>query len=594
MVNLKLSDSILTWRERHISDKKFILILAFFVGIFAAMAAFILHSLISLIQSVLTQEIKGFQYNWIYLILPVIGIWLTMLFVHYIVRDNISHGITRILYAISTKRSRLKGHNCWSSVIASALTIGFGGSVGAEAPIVPTGSAIASDMGQKFRMNNKTLMLLVGCGAAAAIAGIFKAPIAGLVFTIEVLMIDLTMASISPILIASVTATSFTYVLVGDAKLFDFTLTNPWEVNRVPSNILLGIACGLVSLYFIRMMTFCEGCFMKLHNRYTKLAIGAITLSTLLFLFPALYGEGYSSINTLLSGNPQELEQMTARTFFAGGGMSSLLLYVGLIILTKAFATASTNGAGGCGGTFAPSLFIGAFAGFFFANIWNMYNLGPFFPPENATLLGMAGVMSGVMHAPLTGVFLIAELTAGYDLFMPLMIVSVCAYLTILIFEPHSIYGMRLARQGKLITHHTDHSVLTLMTLDSVIDREITPVEPDIELGQLVHALSKSYSDIIPVVGPANNLLGEIDINKIRHVVFRVELYQRFKVSQLMQKPKTILRLGDPIEDVMKAFDNYNAQYLPVIDEENQLYGYVSRTHLLTQYRHMVADLSNE
>ena len=370
MVNLKLSDSILTWREKHISDKKFILVLAFFVGIFAAMAAFILHSLISLIQSVLTREIEGFQYNWIYLILPVIGIWLTMLFVHYIVRDNISHGITRILYAISTKRSRLKGHNCWSSVIASALTIGFGGSVGAEAPIVLTGSAIASDMGQKFRMNNKTLMLLVGCGAAAAIAGIFKAPIAGLVFTIEVLMIDLTMASISPILIASVTATSFTYVLVGDAKLFDFTLTNPWEVNRVPSNILLGIACGLVSLYFIRMMTFCEECFVKLHNRYTKLAIGAITLSTLLFLFPALYGEGYSSINTLLSGNPQELEQMTARTFFAGGGTSALLLYVGLIILTKAFATASTNGAGGCGGTFAPSLFIGAFAGFFFANIW--------------------------------------------------------------------------------------------------------------------------------------------------------------------------------------------------------------------------------
>lgn len=594
MVNLKLSDSILTWRERHISDKKFILILAFFVGIFAAMAAFILHSLISLIQSVLTREIEGFQYNWIYLILPVIGIWLTMLFVHYIVRDNISHGITRILYAISTKRSRLKSHNCWSSVIASALTIGFGGSVGAEAPIVLTGSAIASDLGQRFRMNNKTLMLLVGCGAAAAIAGIFKAPIAGLVFTIEVLMIDLTMASISPILIASVTATSFTYVLVGDAKLFDFTLTNPWEVNRVPSNILLGIACGLVSLYFIRMMTFCEGCFMKLHNRYTKLAIGAIVLSMLLFLFPALYGEGYSSINVLLSADPEALEQMTERTFFAGGGTSALLLYIGLIILTKAFATASTNGAGGCGGTFAPSLFIGAFAGFFFASIWNMYDLGPYFPAENATLLGMAGVMSGVMHAPLTGVFLIAELTAGYDLFMPLMIVSVCAYLTILIFEPHSIYGMRLARQGKLITHHTDHSVLTLMTLDSVIDREITPVEPDIELGQLVHALSKSYSDIIPVVGPANNLLGEIDLNKIRHVVFRVELYQRFKVSQLMQKPKTILRLGDPIEDVMKAFDNYNAQYLPVIDEENQLYGYVSRTHLLTQYRHMVADLSNE
>ena len=594
MANLKLSDNILTWRQKHFSDKRFILVLAFFVGIFAALAAYVLHSLIHIIQKLLTVEIGANQYNWMYLILPVIGIFITMLFVHYVVRDNISHGITRILYAISSKRSRLKAHNCWSSVVASAVTIGFGGSVGAEAPIVLTGSAIASNLGQLFRMNNKTLMLLVGCGAAAAIAGIFKAPIAGLVFTIEVLMIDLTMASISPILIASVTATCFTYVLVGDAKLFTFTLEDPWVVNRVPSNILLGIACGLVSLYFIRMMTFCEGIFIKIHNRYVKLILGGVILSSLLFLFPALYGEGYSSINILLSGDENNLQQLTTKTFFAGGGTMMLLAYVGCVILTKAFATASTNGAGGCGGTFAPSLFIGAFVGFLFGSLWNLYELGPFFPVENATLLGMAGVMSGVMHAPLTGVFLIAELTAGYDLFMPLMIVSVFAYLTILLFEPHSIYGMRLARQGKLITHHTDHSVLTLMTLDSVIDREFTPVEPDIEMGQLVHALSKSYSEVIPVLGPAKNLLGEIDINKIRHIIFRTELYNHFKVSQLMQQPKTKLRLGDPIEEVMQAFDKYNSQYLPVIDDEGQLYGYVSRTHLLTQYRQMVADFSNE
>ena len=591
MANLKLSDNILTWRQKHFSDKRFILVLAFFVGIFAALAAYVLHSLIHIIQKLLTVEIGANQYNWMYLILP---IFITMLFVHYVVRDNISHGITRILYAISSKRSRLKAHNCWSSVVASAVTIGFGGSVGAEAPIVLTGSAIASNLGQLFRMNNKTLMLLVGCGAAAAIAGIFKAPIAGLVFTIEVLMIDLTMASISPILIASVTATCFTYVLVGDAKLFTFTLEDPWVVNRVPSNILLGIACGLVSLYFIRMMTFCEGIFIKIHNRYIKLILGGLILSSLLFLFPALYGEGYSSINILLSGDANNLQQLTTKTFFAGGGTMMLLAYVGCVILTKAFATASTNGAGGCGGTFAPSLFIGAFVGFLFGSLWNLYELGPFFPVENATLLGMAGVMSGVMHAPLTGVFLIAELTAGYDLFMPLMIVSVFAYLTILLFEPHSIYGMRLARQGKLITHHTDHSVLTLMTLDSVIDREFTPVEPDIEMGQLVHALSKSYSEVIPVLGPAKNLLGEIDINKIRHIIFRTELYNHFKVSQLMQQPKTKLRLGDPIEEVMQAFDKYNSQYLPVIDDEGQLYGYVSRTHLLTQYRQMVADFSNE
>ena len=465
-------DNILSWRQHHLSDKQFTLVLSFFVGMFAALAAYVLHTLIKFIQGLVLDQMITTGYTWLYLIFPVVGIWLTMLFVKYVVRDNISHCITRILYAISSKKSRIAMHNCWSSVVASAITIGFGGSVGAEAPIVLTGSSIASNLGQKFRMNNKTLMLLVGCGAAAAIAGIFKAPIAGLVFTIEVLMIDLTMASISPILIASVTATCFTYVLVGDDQLFSFRLNSPCNVNRVPSDILLGIFCGLISLYFIRMMSLCENIFARQKNRYVRLALGGTTLSILIYLFPSLYGEGYRDINLLLSNDNAAWQDLMKNSLFSGGGVKVLLLYLGGVILTKAIATASTNGGGGCGGTFAPSLFIGAFTGFFFARIWNIYEIGVYFPEENAALLGMAGVMSGVMHAPLTGVFLIAELTAGYNLFMPLMIVSVCAYLTILIFEPHSIYGMRLARQGKLITHHTDRSVLTLMTLDSVIERD--------------------------------------------------------------------------------------------------------------------------
>ena len=535
------------------------------------------------------------SFNWLFLVLPVVGIWLTMLFVRYVVRDNISHGITRILYAISSKKSRLAAHNCWSSVVASAITIGFGGSVGAEAPIVLTGSAIASNLGQKFRMNNKTLMLLVGCGAAAAIAGIFKAPIAGLVFTIEVLMIDLTMASISPILIASVTATCFTYVLVGDSQMFTFHTLHPWTVERVPANIGLGIFCGLVSLYFIRMMTACEGMFGRMRNRYAKLAVGGIILSGLIFLFPSLYGEGYSSINILLDGSADaDRYKLMEQSMFYGKGESELLIYVGCVILTKCFATASTNGGGGCGGTFAPSLFIGAFAGFLFSRLWNTYNVGAYFPEENAALLGMAGVMSGVMHAPLTGVFLIAELTAGYDLFMPLMIVSVCAYLAILAFEPHSIYGMRLAREGKLVTHHTDRSALTLMTLDSVIDKDYTAVDKDMELMQLVHALSKSRSEVLPVLDAAGNLLGEVNLNKIRHIVFRTELYHRFKVGQLMEPVKVTLMLGDPMEDVMRAFEDNKAQYLPVLDAEHHLFGYIHRSHLYSQYRKIVADMSND
>lgn len=591
----KWFDSILTWRGKHLSDKQLTLILAFLVGMFAAIAAYVLHSLIRWIQGFILDQVITTKYTWLYLIFPVVGICVTMLFVRYVVRDNISHGITRILYAISSKRSRLAAHNCWSSVIASAITIGFGGSVGAEAPIVLTGSSIASNLGQRFRMNNKTLMLLVGCGAAAAIAGIFKAPIAGMVFTIEVLMIDLTMASISPILIASVTATCFTYVFVGDDQLFTFHDIHKWDVSGVPSNISLGVFCGLVSLYFIRMMTACENIFSKIKNRYGRLALGGITLSTLIFLFPSLYGEGYRSIDILLSGGREsDWANLMTNSLFEGGGTYVLIIYLLCVVLTKAFATASTNGGGGCGGTFAPSLFIGAFGGFLFARLWNIYDIGVELPEENAALLGMAGVMSGVMHAPLTGVFLIAELTAGYTLFMPLMIVSVCAYLTILMFEPHSIYGMRLAKQGKLITHHTDKSVLTLMTLDSVIERDYTPVSKDMELMKLVHALSESRSELLPVVDGAGNLIGEVDLNKLRHIVFRTELYHYFTVAQLMSPPPTMLRLEDPMEDVMQAFDKYNVLHLPVLDDKGHLYGYISRTHLYSQYRQMVADLSNE
>ena len=588
-------DQIIEWRVKKVSDRQFTLVLAFFVGMLAAIAAFILHSAIHFIQHLLTSEFNMKSFNWLYLVFPIVGIWLTSLFVKYVVRDNISHGITRILYAISTKQSRLKRHNCWSSVFASAITIGFGGSVGAEAPIVLTGSSIASNLGQLFRLNNKTLMLLVGCGAAAAIAGIFKAPIAGLVFTIEVLMIDLTMASISPILIASVTATCFTYIFIGNDQLFTFTLDSPWIVERVPSNILLGVFCGLVALYFIRSMTFCENIFGKLKDhRYAKLALGGIILSTLIFLFPSLYGEGYKDINILLDGRTQADWDKVMNGSLFYGHEHWLIVYIGMIVLTKSFATASTNGGGGCGGTFAPSLFIGAFAGFFFARIWNTYEMGVYFPEKNAALLGMAGVMSGVMHAPLTGIFLIAELTAGYDLFMPLMITAVSSYLTILIFEPHSIYGMRLAREGKLLTHHTDNSTLALMKMESVIDRHYLAVDPDMPLGSLVHAMSRSKSNILPVVDAAGSLLGEVNMTKIRHIIFRTELYNHFKVAQLMTPPPAILGLHDEMDIVMKRFDDTDATVLPVLDEENHLVGYVSRTHLYQQYRQLIADFSSE
>lgn len=480
-------------------------------------------------------------------------------------------------------------------VVASAITIGFGGSVGAEAPIVLTGSAIGSTLGQLFKLNNKTLMLLVGCGASAAIAGIFKAPIAGLVFTLEVLMVDLTMGSLVPILISSITATCFTYIFMGDASMFTFHLDSAWNIQRVPACILFGIYCALISLYFMRTMISCENFFAKLSSYvYIKIIFGGLILSLLIFIFPSLYGEGYDSLKVLINGSTEaDWGELLNNSLFYGHN-NLLLLYLALVILTKVFATSATNGGGGCGGTFAPSLFIGGFSGFFFARMWNIYKLGIYLPEKNFTLLGMAGVMAGVMHAPLTGIFLIAEITGGYQLFMPLIIVSIASVMTISIFEPHSIYAVRLAHEGKLLTHHTDSSVLTLMSMNSVIAKDYTPVSPDLPLGKLVNAISKSQTSFIPVLDDGGKLLAEIDVTKIRQIMFRTELYNRFKVSQIMTPVPSQVGVNDSMKDVMRKFENTNTNYMPVVDVNGILIGYIARTRAYSMYRKMVADFSQE
>ena len=586
---------MVAWQKEHISDRQMTLILAFVIGLLASVAGFFLHSIVHEIQILLTSGFEKSTYNLLFLLFPIVGIYLTSLFIKYVVRDNISHGITRVLYAISTKQSKLKGHNCWSSVVASGITIGFGGSVGAEAPIVLTGSAIGSNLGQIFRMDKKTMILLVGCGASAAIAGIFKAPIAGLVFTLEVLMVDLSMASLLPILISCVTATCFSYILMGEKSLFDFTLTDPWELDRVPACILLGVFCGFVSLYFMRAMSTCEGFFAQLKQYpYVKLLFGGIILSSLIFLFPSLYGEGYSAVNILLKGRTEADWDMVMSNSLFYGHSQLLVLYIGLVTFTKVFATSATNGSGGCGGTFAPSLFIGGFAGFFFARIWNIYKLGVYIPEQNFTLMGMAGVMTGVMHAPLTGIFLIAELTGGYLLFIPLMIVCICSLLTISIFESHSIYALRLAREGKLLTHHIDKAALTLMGMQSVVEKDYHPVSPDLPMGKLVSEISRSNNNFLPVVNQAGVLLGIIDITRVRHIIFRSELYTRFKVKQLMLQPSAVLSDHEPMQEVMKKFDETDAAQLPVVDVNGVLKGYISRTRLYSTYRQIVADMSAE
>ncbi len=582
------------WTSKHLSHKQFMIILSLLVGLGAALAAWILKFLIHQIEHMLTSQFDVTKANRLFLVYPVVGIFLTALFIKYVVRDNIGHGVTKILYALSRRQGNIRKHNCWSSVIASAITIGFGGSVGAESPIVLTGSAIGSRLGQMFRLDHKTMMVLIGCGASAAVAGIFKAPIAGLMFTLEVLMIDLTMASLLPLLISCLTATCVTYALSGSASMFDFVLSDPFVVERVPTSVLLGICCGFISLYFTRVMNSFEQVFGRLHSLYSKLALGGAVLAILIYFFPPLYGEGYTTISVLLnSGADGNVARVLNNSLFYGHS-DHLILYLCLIILLKVFATTATNGGGGCGGTFAPSLFLGCISGFVFSSLWNELGVGAPIPVTNYALLGMAGLMSGVFHAPLTGVFLIAELTGGYDLFIPLMIVSACSYLTIHAFEPHSIYAMRLARKGELLTHHTDRNVLTLMSLDSIIDKERPRLSPDMYLGQIVQAVSSSKSLHFAVVDMKGNLLGVINLNNIRKIIFRSELYRMYKAEQLMEHPATMLRTDESMTTIMNKFQQCDSGTLVVVNPDGTYEGFVSRTKLFSTYRQVLKDFSAE
>ena len=583
---------MIAWREEHVPQRHFILILSFVVGILASVAANLLKSLIHAIHILLTESFSRDHVNYWYLVFPAIGILITSLFVRYVIKDNISHGITKILHAMAQRKSIIKLHNVWSSLVSSSITIGFGGSVGAEAPIVLTGSAIGSNLGRFFKMDQKTLMLLVGCGAAGAVSGIFKAPIAGLMFTLEVLMFDMTLGAVVPIIISSVTATTLSYVLSGHAFMFNFAAIQTFDVERIPFYILLGVVCGLVSLYFTRGMNKIEGIFRKIHSPWKKLLLGGVVLSVLIFFFPPLYGEGYDTIEALING---ETATVLDRTFFQTLGDQAwvLILYLSLIVVFKIFATASTNGAGGVGGIFAPSLFLGSLTGFVVASTVNL--LGFQLSLENFSLAGMSGMMSGVMHAPLTGIFLIAELTGSYSLFMMLMIVSTISYMTIKIFEKHSLYAMRLAQKGELITHDKDKAVLTLMKMDSVIETDFQVLYPDMTLGELVKIIATSNRNLFPVIQQeTQTLTGVLLLDEVRNIMFRPELYNRFTVKQLMISPPAILHQELPMEQVMRIFEDTGAWNLPVVDEKKRYVGFVSKSKIFNSYREVLQDFSGE
>lgn len=591
-----LLNRFVLWRQQHISERQFILILSLIVGVLTAFAAILLKYLISLIHGGLINRFDATHENYLFMVYPVIGIFISGLLIRYVVRDDIGHGVTKILYALSKKNGRIKPHNMWSSLLTSAVTIGMGGSVGAESPIVLTGSAIGSNVGRFFKMEHKTLMLLIGCGSAGAIAGIFKAPIAGLVFVLEVLMIDLSMGSLLPLLVSSVTAATISYVFTGTDAMFNFVAVNQFDLNRIPFVLLLGIACGLVSLYFSTTMHWFETWFKKFKNPYTKFVISAVILSILIFLFPSLFGEGYDTITLLLSGTENDSsfgDAILARSLFYGNE-KLILAYLALVVLTKVFASTVTNAGGGCGGIFAPSLFLGCITGFIFAEVVMIISPNTTISVGNFALFGMAGLMSGVMHAPLTGIFLIAELTGGYSLFLPLMMVSIMSFLTIRVFQPHSIYSMRLAQKGELMTHHKDQSVLLLLKMENVIEKDFLTVKAEMDLGQLVNVIAKSKRNLFPVLDDDGRMLGIVSLDSIRNIMFRQELYYRFNVSKLMEVPPARLSVTDPMELVMKKFDDTNAWNLPVEDEDGRYVGFVSKSKIFNAYRNVLLEFSEE
>jgi len=585
----RFSRRILIWRNRHVSERKLVLILSFVIGILSGLAAVLLKSTVHYTHHFLSTRFLHSGFNFLYLFLPLAGIALTVLYIKFFVKDNISHGVSKILYALSKNNGRIKSHNNYSSIVASTLTIGFGGSVGAEAPVVLTGASIGSNLGHYFRLNFKSVALLLACGTAGAIGGIFKAPVAGLVFAIEVLMLDLTLSSIVPLLISSVTGATVAYLLMGKGVVLTILNTQPFALNNIPFYILLGLLCGLISFYFTKTAMRVESYGHKIKSSTQRILIGGFTLAVMIFLFPSLYGEGTSTLQSLLNGTIEGIPESRIFSFFSRTEWL-ILIYLGVLLLLKVIAMAVTNGSGGIGGIFGPTLFVGGVTGYWLARLINSFDFIQL-PLGNFSLVGMAGLMAGVMHAPLTAIFLIAEITGGYSLFIPLMITATIAYITILSFTKHSMYTQRLAERGELLTHHKDEVVLTLMKLDSVIEKDFVTVNIDQSLGELIKAVSQSKRNIFPVLNDKQELVGIVLLDNIRQIMFERERYDDTFVSDVMISPPASVDVTDNMEVVMKKFNSCGAWNLPVM-KDGKYVGFVSKSKIFNTYRDLLVQVS--
>ena len=571
------------------------MVLSLVVGVFCGLASVVLKVSIEWIHHILTSWFDGdFDYNFLYLLYPGIGMLLSMLFVRYVIKDNIGHGVTKVLLAVSKNESRIRPHNMWSSIVASSVTIGFGGSVGAEAPIVYTGAAIGSNIGRKMGLSYKNITILLGCGAAGAVAGIFKAPLAGVLFTLEILLFNISMSSILPLLLSTVSATVVSYLFLGDSLPFECTLS-PFTMRNIPFYMLLGLFCAVCSVYFTRTTLWIEDRIRSWEGPFKRWFISAACLGLLIFLFPPLYGEGYDSLSVLLNGGEITFENRTILGFFMDTPWTVPLFFL-LILLLKVFSMSFTNAGGGVGGTFGPTLFVGAVAGFVLARTVNLVlaGTGMSVPEQNSVLVGMAGLMAGVMQAPMTAIFLIAEISGGYDLLVPLILTSTISFGATRIVEQYSIYTKRIAKKGELLTHDSDQAVLTLLKTSDLIETDFTPVKIDATLGELVEAVSDSTRNIFPVLDARKHFQGYVSLEDIRKDMFKKDMYDTMHVYNYMKSSPAYVYIDEKMDSVMKKFEKTDAWNLPVVDHYRTYLGFVSKSKIFSAYRNQLKEVSHD
>ncbi len=587
----KLLYQLLRWRKRHIPDRNYMMIISVFIGLASGLAAVVIKNLVHFIKNMLTGHFHIQLDNFLYIAYPVIGIILTVLFIRFILRQYVGDGVPSVLYAISKNNAILKAHNMFSSIISSSLTVGFGGSVGLEGPTVATGAAIGSNAGRFLGLNYRQLAHLLAFASAGAMSAIFKSPIAAIVFAVEVIMLDLTLASLVPLLITSVTAALTSFLFLGMDVLYPFEITEKFRIEDLHFYLMLGVVCGLTSLYFTRIFMFFQNIFGKIGKWYTRLFFGGALLGLLIFLFPSLYGEGYEATNACLHGETYTIFD-SSPFYFLKENLTAVMGLMFIIILMKVIATSLTFGAGGIGGIFAPTLFTGAHTGLLFALFVNSTGIAVL-SPTNFALIAMGGLIAGVIHAPLTGVFLIAEITGGYELFMPLMIVSIISYITIRIFTPNSVYTIQLAKRGELLTHHKDKNVLTMMRIDKLLETNFASIHVDAKLKDLVKIISTSSRNIFPVIDEEENFAGIILLDAVRHIMFKPELYESVNVSQLMVVPVYIIDPKDTVEEIAQKFQDSGKYNLPVI-EDGKYKGFISRANLFSEYRRLLREFSDD